>query len=68
MVAAPIEAMNAIIEMHDMVRRSVDQRRLYTFSIDDDRDVTHRYDDGPAGAAQAAASPPISRRRDQSRR
>jgi hypothetical protein len=45
-IAAPIEAMNAIIEKHEMVRQLVDHRWLYLFAMDDDGVVTHRYDGG----------------------
>ncbi|MFP4125898.1 MAG: YbcC family protein [Alphaproteobacteria bacterium] len=42
-IAAPIEAMNAIIEKHAMVRQLVDHRWLHLFAMDDDGVITHRY-------------------------
>ncbi len=61
-IAAPIEAVNAIIEKHEMVRQLVDHRWLYLFAMDDDGVVTHRYHGqlewvqlrGGADAAEAA--------------
>ena len=62
-IAAPIEAMNAIIEKHEMVRQLVDHRWLYLFAMDDDGVITHRYDGGLAwtrlggdGTAQVEAA------------
>jgi hypothetical protein len=58
-IAAPIEAMNAIIEKHAMVRQLVDHRWLHLFAMDDDGVITHRYAGGlewtPLGAGGAAA-------------
>ena len=45
-IVAPIEAMNAIIENHAMVRQLVDPRWLHLFAMDDDGVVSHHYEGG----------------------
>ncbi len=42
-IEAPIEAINAVIEKHEMVRDLVDNRWLFLFAIDEQGRVSHRY-------------------------
>ena len=42
-IAAPIDAMNAVIAKHQSVRDLVDNQWLHLFAIDDDGQVSHRY-------------------------
>ena len=45
-VAAPTEAMSAVISRHDMVRDLCDNQWLALYACDDDGTVTHRYAGG----------------------
>ena len=42
-IAAPIDAINAVIAKHPSVRELVDNQWLHLFAIDDDGQVSHRY-------------------------
>jgi len=44
MIEAPIDAMNAVIDKHQMVRDLLDNGWLYLFAIDENGAVSHRYD------------------------
>ena len=45
-IAAPIDAMNAVIAKHTSVRELVDNQWLHLFAIDDDGRVSHHYRGG----------------------
>ncbi|MGN6152335.1 MAG: YbcC family protein [Lysobacteraceae bacterium] len=42
-IAAPIDAINAVIARHERVRELVDHHWLHLFALDDDGRVSHRY-------------------------
>jgi uncharacterized protein len=50
-IAAPLDAMNAVIGGHQGIRELIENRWLNLFAVDDDGRVTHRYDCGGAWAA-----------------